>query len=165
MFSPQKDNRRRPYDERLDCGDKIDLLATFVFTAEIDLRCPDGEREGSREKGYYRGTVKNVSAQGMCLVTATAFSKGQTLILELMHPSSKAVIRMEGEVRWCRSASSSISQQYEVGVKIIKVNDQDVERSVTMDPIYHTLWSIVLESIFGETKHTLLKTRKTSHKS
>jgi Tfp pilus assembly protein PilZ len=159
----KENNRRGRHDERFDWSVKVDLRGTFAFETDVTCHCLDDGHQVRREKGHQSGFTKNISAQGICLVTPSPFPKGQAILLELVHPSSKKLILMEGQVRWSRPVvSQSVCEKHEVGVKIHKVNGQDVECSVMLDPVYHTLWSIVLESVFAETKHTLFRGKRSA---
>ena len=65
---------------------------------------------------------------------------------------------MRGRVKWCKPVSFSskdVSEEennqytFEVGVRLISVNEESVAKSIHHDKTYDVDWSIVLEAVFG----------------
>ena len=67
----------------------------------------------------------------------------------MLLPGSKTFIPMEGEVRGCQKAGTKFRPKFDIGVKLLNVDGQSVERSIYHDKDYQVVWSIVLESILG----------------
>jgi hypothetical protein len=89
-------------------------------------------------------------------------SKDDILWLDVFIPTARQPIRMEGVVRWCQEISSKRekTKTFESGIKLVSVDGNPVEKSIVTDPVHHVVWSVVLESVFGNFKHMVLKDRK-----
>ena len=88
---------------------------------------------------------------------------GDRLALEVYVPSAEKPVHMEGEVRWCQEVPDQKSgggPVFETGVKVFIVENTFVEKSIFIDQIHNVMWSVVLESIFGNFKHLMLKRKQ-----
>ncbi|MDD5355832.1 MAG: PilZ domain-containing protein, partial [Candidatus Omnitrophica bacterium] len=94
---------------------------------------------------------KNISAEGLCFISDRQLKKGDRLYLELYLPKREQPIRMEGQVRWSQAASAEEKEnnKFETGVKLTVVEGRSVMTSIHYDEANHLVWSITLESIFG----------------
>ena len=69
---------------------------------------------------------------------------------------------MIGRVRWSRSLGQDEAglNIYDTGVKVVMVNEEDVERSLIFDPAHSIYWSLVLERVFGGFDQLVLEQKK-----
>ena len=95
--------------------------------------------------------IKNVSAEGLCFIFEEKMDQDTLLNIELVLPGDKDAICMIGEVRWCQDilGGKNGKPKYDIGVRLLSVNDKPVEESIYFDEAYHLEWSVVLDSIFG----------------
>ena len=158
---PQKKfNEKRRYD-RYETDVKIDFYVSFDVQTKIDFRVKDPQK-GNLSPRKYSAISNNISAEGLSFSSAKLLKKGDGLVLDVFIPSADLPIVMEGVVRWCRKLSSSPerTQIYESGIKLLNVNGNSVEKSIFQDPSTQVTWSVVLDSVFGNFKHLVLKDRK-----
>ncbi|MDP2654371.1 MAG: PilZ domain-containing protein [Candidatus Omnitrophota bacterium] len=155
------DDRRR--FERYETDLKIDFYVNFDIRTRIDYRIKaSGKEQPSSAK--YGALSKNISVEGLCFTCSSALQKEDVLLLEVFLPSATEPIAMEGVVKWVRPApvAAGAAAEFETGVKVLTVNGEDVEGSVHLDKVHKVIWSIVLESVFGDFKHLALKRRRDS---
>jgi hypothetical protein len=99
----------------------------------------------------YSGLSKNVSVEGLCFVSKKKLEKGDVLIIDVYEPKVKGPIVMEGQVRWSKKAPDGAKEKdmFYTGIKLISVNGKLVSDSVYFDKKYNVVWSVVLDSLFG----------------
>lgn len=159
--SPAGGIERRKYD-RYETEIKIQFYVSFDMETRIDFRVKEKSTEKySRQK--YSAVSRNVSAEGLCFSSDRKLSQGDILALEVYLPAASEPITMGGEVKWSRRASQKTKEEelYDTGVMLITVNGEPVEKSIVVDNIHNVVWSSVLESIFGNFKHLVLKRKQT----
>lgn len=139
-------NEQRKY-ERYDTQVKVYYFVTYDVETKVRFQLLD--KAHRKNSPQYTAVSKNVSAEGICFSSGKELHKGDCLFLEVLLPGSKTFIPMDGEVRWCRKAGTKFRPKFDVGVKLIKVDSQSVEKSIYSDADYQVVWSIVLESILG----------------
>jgi len=154
-------------DQRKFCRYDTDAKVQFYVSFDIHTRVEFQVIGGKPNKKYvrkYSGISKNVNPEGLAFRSTKKLHKGDRLVLFVRVPSSDKSIRMDGEVRWCKALTRG--KYFDTGVRLDKVEGNSVERSVIIDLKYNVAWSIVLESIFGNFKHLMLKPQvSSSHKS
>ena len=153
-MAASKASERRRFD-RFETEAKIEFRVTFDIRTKVDFAIQEGEAVVSPK---YSALSTNVSAEGLAFQSEKSLLSGDKLLLEVYVPTADKPISMEGEVKWCRTATP---QLFDTGVKIITVENNSVEKTISIDPAHMVVWSIVLESVFGNFKHLMLK-RKTS---
>ena len=156
---PSKNFKEKRQYDRFETDVKIDFYVSFDVRTKINFRLKD-PKQGTLSPQKYSAISKNISAEGMSFVSDKNLEKGDTLLLDVFVPSADRPIRMEGIVRWCRTFESRKDKTYEAGIKLVSVNGNSVEKSISMDPVHRVIWSAVLESIFGNFKHLALNDRK-----
>lgn len=142
----KKNNEQRRY-ERYETQVKVYYFVTYDVETKVLFQVLDKGRRKTAPQ--YTAISKNVSAEGMCFSSGKQLHKGDRLFLEVLLPGSKTFIPMEGEVRWCQKTGPKLLPKFDVGVKLLNVDGQSVERSIYHDKEYQVIWSIVLESILG----------------
>lgn len=145
---------------RFDTKVGVEFYVTFDIQTKIDFRVKKDAINQKVSKPY-QATGKNVSVEGLCFISGKLLAPGDYLILDVFIPSAQSPIPMEGEVKWsqlCRSEAGD--RQYETGVKLLTVRDEDVERSVFFDKVHNIVWSNVLEAIFGSFKTLVIKKKR-----
>ncbi len=155
----QAPEEERRHHERYDTDLKIAFSVTFDLETKIKFKV---KRDGKDSKHSYPATGHNINVEGLGFSSEVKLEKGDMLVMDVFLPAAKMPINMEGRVRWCSPVNpqSGKTAIYKTGVKILKVRGEDVDTSVSMDPINKIQWSIVLESVFGGFKESILK-RKT----
>ena len=158
-MSPKDFKEKRKYD-RYETDVKIDFYVSFDVRTKIDFRVKD-PKQGTLSSQKYSAISKNISAEGISFLAEKDLAKEDQLVLDVFIPTANRPIRMEGAVRWCRAIPvQGKVKSFEVGLKLVSVNGNLVEKSISMDPVHRVIWSIVLESVFGSFKHLALKDRK-----
>ena len=80
------------------------------------------------------------------------------LSIEIVFPEIEKVIFMVGNVKWSREAGmTGREKKYEIGVRLMSVNGEHVEKTVTFDEIHGIYWSNVMEAVFDKDKHVILE--------
>ena len=141
-----KKNEQRKY-ERYDTEVKVYYFVTYDVSTKVRFQVLD--KASRKTAPQYTAVSRNVSAEGICFSSGKELHKGDHLFLEVLLPGSTTFIPMEGEVRWCQKAEAKLGSKFDVGIKLLKVDGQSVERSIYHDKDYQVVWSIVLESILG----------------
>ncbi|MDD5292680.1 MAG: PilZ domain-containing protein [Candidatus Omnitrophica bacterium] len=143
-----KKRERRKY-ERYETEAKVYFRVIYEIKTKVEFQIADKE-EGTLSKKY-PAMSKNISAEGLCFISDRQLKKGDRLYLELYLPKREQPIRMEGQVRWSQPASAEEKEnnKFETGVKLTVVEGRSVMTSIHYDEANHLVWSITLESIFG----------------
>lgn len=157
---PAKDSERRQFD-RFETDVKINFSVNFDIQTKVEFQLKNEEMTGSGQKKY-SAISHNISAEGLALRTVHKLSAGDILDMEVFVPTSQQPVRMEGQVRWCRSAAQGVDKDdagegFDVGICVSSVEGRDVSSTIIIDPQYHLAWSIVLESVFGDFKKLMLQ--------
>ncbi|MFH1799122.1 MAG: PilZ domain-containing protein [Candidatus Omnitrophota bacterium] len=71
--------------------------------------------------------VNNFCKEGIGILSASPFSQGKALEIEMMIPGDNVPIVVEGEIAWT-SAAVSDNMQYQGGVKFKKISNEDKSR-------------------------------------
>jgi len=160
MKDEKKDENKRKFKRY---NTEIEVYFDFAYDLETRIKFEfiDKKKDESVSK-LYQAISRNISAEGLSLVSYKIVKPGDNLHMELYLPSTKNPIHMEGEVKWCRIAPTSYEQYglkgkkdqdiYQAGVRIVSVNNEPVPESVHFDKEYEVNWSVVLESVFGNYK-------------
>ncbi len=155
MRYPGKERRKH---SRYEADLKIDFCVGFDIETKIDFRVrKESGKEFSHKK--YPALGQNVSAEGLSFSSKKILHIGDILSMDVYVPSASKAIRMEGEVKWSRLSTQEKDAQemYDTGVRLLKVKEEDVGKSVSIDPRNNVVWSIVLESVFGSFKELTLQ--------
>ena len=144
---------------RYDTDAKVQFYVTFDIHTRVEFQII-GDKPTRKYVRKYSGISKNVNPEGLAFRSGKRLHKGDRLVLFVRVPTAKKSIRMDGEVRWCKKAAGG--RRYDTGVRLMEVEGTSVERSVVIDPRYKVAWSIVLESVFGNFKHLILKPQVSS---
>ena len=155
--SPKVERRKH---QRYETDLKIDFSVTFDLETKIKFQVKD-QRKGAPAPKVYNAVGHNINAEGLGFSSNLKLEKGEHLILDVFLPSVKDPIRMEGRVRWCSQVEGAPSE-YRTGVKLIEVRSENVEKSIFYDQTNKIQWSIVLESVFGGFKESVLSKKKLS---
>jgi len=152
-----KEKKERRGYERYKTSIDIHFRCIYDLTTKVEFELID-QKKGKAGSKKYPAVSRNVSAGGLCFVCDKELKQGDLLYIEVYLPSTKEVIPMRGEVRWCKPFSPSsddVSQKenkqyaFQTGVKLISVKKELVDESIHHDKVYNVDWSIVLETIFG----------------
>jgi len=71
------------------------------------------------------GTTKNVSAQGMQLLTSDKLESGDKVSLKIFVPEALNPAHMKGIVLWSKEAESSKSHFYNAGIDFGKIEEDN----------------------------------------
>ncbi len=152
MVPARKKEKRRFC--RYDTDAKVQFYVTFDVHTWVEFQIV-GHKPTVKSIKKYTGVSRNVNPEGLAFRSGKKLSKGDRLALFVKVPSSNKSIRMDGEVRWSKPIPGS--KNYDTGVRLTMVEGNSVERSIVIDAKYQVAWSIVLESIFGNFKHLMMK--------
>ena len=102
---------------------------------------------------------RNISVGGLCFVSSRKAKQDDLIHIEIYLPNAKDPIHMIGKVEWCKPAMRSYEDHlheevegqpiFEVGTRLLSVDNKSVDESIHHDAVYDVDWSIVLESVFG----------------
>jgi len=158
MVNQPKVERRK--HQRYETDLKIDFSVSFELETKIRFQVKDESKRVAVPK-VYNALGHNINAEGLGFTTGIKLEKGEHLMIDLYLPSVKEPIPMEGRVRWC-SPIEGKTGDYRIGVRLIQVRGEDVEKSIFYDQTNKIQWSIVLESVFGGFKESVLSKKKLS---
>lgn len=152
---------RRKY-ERYDTEAKIYFHVNFDIKTKVKFQLLDKDIERALSKKY-SALSRNISAEGLRFSSDKKLKKGNSLYLELYLPKQKKPIPMTGEVRWSRAALGGAKKKYgfDSGVKLITISGRSVSSSIYYDKDHKVVWSVVLDSVFGNFRRLMrrLKSR------
>ena len=164
-MADQSKERRKFKRYNTDIEIYFDFIYDLETKVEFELIDEKGEKSLSDK---YSAVSRNVSVGGLCFATSEKVNQSDLLHLEVYLPGSGDPIHMKGQVEWCKPVPPSYEERileemegrrvYEVGVRLLFVNEESVDDSIHHDAIYDVDWSIVLESIFGNYR-TLMEGR------
>lgn len=141
---------RRKY-ERYGTEAKVYFSVTYDLKTRVEFQLIH-KKEGKKILSKrYPAISKNVSVEAICFSSERKLEKGDNLYLEVYLPNHKEPIHMEGQVRWSHATSIEQKEEnkFDTGVKLITVNEKSVLGSVSYDEANKIVWSIVLDSVFG----------------
>lgn len=152
----KKDERRS--HERYDTDLKIAFCVNFDLETKIKFQL----KNDKESQHIHTAFGHNINVEGLGFSSEVELKKGDMLLMDVFLPAIKTPIPMEGKVMWCSSsaADGGYVGKYRTGVKISRVRGEDVEKTIVIDPANKVQWSIVLESVFGEFKKGILKSKK-----
>ncbi len=153
--SPKVERRKH---QRYETDLKIDFSVSFELQTKIKFQVKD-QNQGIPASKIYTAVGHNINAEGLGFTAGVKLEKGEQLIIDVFLPSVQEPIRMEGRVRWSSPVEGK-KGEYRIGVKLTKVRDEDVEKSIFYDQTNKIQWSIVLESVFGGFKESVLSKKK-----
>ena len=70
------------------------------------------------------GPTLNISAGGMCILTADPLSEGAKPTLTFLLPDDLAPVICKGRIAWCRPSTID-PELFEVGVSFVEISDAD----------------------------------------
>jgi hypothetical protein len=147
MRKPKID--RRKY-ERYDTEVKIYFRVNYDIKTKVKFQLLNNLGEKLLSEKYF-GISRNVGAEGMRFSSNKKLNRGDVLYIEVYLPRQKQPVCMTGEVRWSKEISPYPVKKYkfDTGVKLIDILGKPVAKSIYFDKKHSIVWSIVLESIFG----------------
>jgi hypothetical protein len=75
-----------------------------------------------------KGKAKNLSAEGVCIVTEKEIPKDRDIELDIFLPGKKGPARVHGKVIWThkiKRADKVLPDRYEAGIKLYTVDKDD----------------------------------------
>ncbi|MFA5059809.1 MAG: PilZ domain-containing protein [Candidatus Omnitrophota bacterium] len=150
---------KRKFD-RYETEIKIFFQVTYDLATLVRYQVVDQKSE-NRPAEKYSALSKNVSVEGLCFTSDRSLDKGVFLDIEVYLPGQKDPVPMQGEVRWSRPFVNAKNETvFDTGVKIVVVDGKPVTETVFYDSANKIMWSLVLESIFGNFKTLIEKIKK-----
>ena len=156
MRKTGQDRRKYP---RYDTEVKIYFHIEYDIKTRVKFRILESGHGREREHKY-SGVSKNASAEGLCFESRKKLQQGELLFIEVYEPKVKGPIKMEWEVRWSEKVLRKIKGKayYDTGVRLFLVNGRSVGDSIYYDKKYKIVWSVVLDSLFGNFAAAIKKT-------
>jgi hypothetical protein len=153
----ERKQERRKF-KRYNTEVKIYFDFKYDLQTKVDFEVIDKEKKKPLSDKY-TAISRNISVEGLCIVSERELKDDDVLHLELYLPGSINPIHMEGAVRWC-SPNKSVDQvkdkddkvKYLSGILLSLVEGESVQDSIYYDQEYKVNWSDVLESVFGDYK-------------
>ena len=142
----KKRDERRKYD-RYDTEMRILIEVTYDVRTKVKFQIID--KKAKTQSPQYSAVSRDLSVEGVGLLTEKELKPGDLLYLEVYLPESHEPIRMEGEVRWSESIKEGEKNKFAVGVLLSTVNGGTVAPTIYYDKSYHIVWSAVLEAVLG----------------
>ncbi len=135
--------------ERYDTQVKVYFSLAYDLETKVNYQLIDKDKNIS-SAAKEQAVSKNVSIEGLCIVSSKKLNKHDKLAMEVYVPSSDEPILMKGDVRWCQEAvNSKGAKEYLTGILVETVNGQLVKDTINYDDQYMIKWSAVLESVLG----------------
>ena len=75
-----------------------------------------------------KGKAKNLSAEGVCIVTKKEIPQNKNIELSISLPERKKPVKVHGKVVWThkiKRADKNIPDHFEAGIKLYTVNEDD----------------------------------------
>ncbi|MCK5083096.1 MAG: PilZ domain-containing protein [Candidatus Omnitrophica bacterium] len=139
----------------------VEIYFDFIYDLEMKVKFELIDQEGEESlSDKYLAVSRNISVGGLCFASSEKVRQGDLLHLEVYLPGAKEPIHMKGRVEWCKPVPALSYEErlleeiegqrvFEVGVRLMLVNEESVDESIHHDAAYDVDWSIVLESVFG----------------
>jgi len=104
--------------------------ARLVLRTRIDFTIVESET-GKSSPDRFRGTGKNIGAEGILFSCDKDLKPGTVLDLEIFLPDKPDPVYIQGDVRWCAPASEKSQpgkseDGFDVGVKFRTINKNNV---------------------------------------
>jgi len=96
----------------------------FDFDANVKFKVS----ENADVSENINGKAKDLSGEGVCIVTEKELPREKDIQLDIFLPGKKAPIRVQGKVIWTqriKSADKNTSDHFENGIKIYVVDKND----------------------------------------
>ena len=163
MNCPKKEKRKY---SRYETEAKIYFRVNYDIETKVRFQVLDKDRERLLSRKY-AALSRNVSVEGLGFSSNRKLRKGDIVYLEVYLPKQAKPIYMTGEVRCSNPALAKQKYNYRFnsGVRLLTVSGKPVTASVYFDKEYQVLWSIVLDSIFGNFRRLMQKMRAKASKS
>lgn len=152
----EEQNKERRQYKRYNTEVKVYFDFSYDLQTKVQYEVIDKKKPFP---GKYTAISRNISVEGICIVSEKELKKGNELRMELYLPSSNKPILMQGTVRWCSPSKppeeikdKNEKLQYLAGVFLSTVNGEPVKDSIYYDEEYKIDWSGVLEAVFGNYK-------------
>jgi hypothetical protein len=145
--------QERRISQRYDTALKVYYQVAYDVKTKVRFQVVDDRHEKLRPRKYY-GTSRNVSVNGLSFVSKKKLDRDDHIALEIYAPNTKSPVHMRGEVRWAHTILGPSGKRIasRVGVEIVSVEGKSVVRSLHYDKKYSVIWSVVLDSLFGNFK-------------
>ncbi len=75
-----------------------------------------------------KGKAKNLSAEGVCIVTERELARERDIELDISLPGKKRPVRVKGKIAWTheiKGVDKSFPARYEAGIKLYTVDKND----------------------------------------
>ncbi len=151
----EQNNERRQYP-RHDIMSNVRYHFTCDIKTRVDFKSKD-------EVTKYSGFSKNFSAEGMCLISNVNLANGKVLQFEIYIEGKEQPVQMEGQVMWSYmvpSEEGGLEDQFETGIKLLRVDGKFVSETVYFDELNHVVWSDVLKVVFDDCEQFKAKRKK-----
>ena len=96
----------------------------FDLDTSVKFRFFDGINVGDNIKGK----AKNLSAEGVCVVTEREVPRDKDVELDVSLPGKKKAVRVHGKVMWVhrvKAPGKKFPDRYEAGVKLYTIDKDD----------------------------------------
>lgn len=96
----------------------------FDLDTNIKFRFFDGMNINESMKGK----AKNLSAEGVCIVTEKEIPRNKNIELDISLPGKKRPVRIHGKVIWThriKGVDKNMSDRFEAGIKLYTVDKDD----------------------------------------
>ncbi len=152
-----KHKEKRKY-ERYSVDARIYFHIKHSLKTKVKF-CVLGSKKNNARLRRYSAVSRDISAEGLGFSSSKSLKKGNQLYLEVYLPEQSKPVLMVGEVRWSKPAfqKSKNAGEFNTGVKVATVNGKSVRESIHYDERYKIVWSIILESIFGNFRKLIKK--------
>jgi len=97
-------------------------FARFDLDANVKFRFFDNIDEN------IKGKAKDLSAEGVCIVTERELPRDKDVELDILLPGRKRPVRVRGKLAWIhkiKGAGKGLPSRYEAGIKLYTVDKND----------------------------------------
>ncbi len=142
----------------------------FSYDVETPVECEIDGGQKTPAHLKFPACSKNLSVEGICLVSDKKLKKGTPVHLSLFLPETNETVAMEGEVKWSAERietpegdlKENSKKMFDTGIKLKEVNGDPVPQTIHYDKLFKLQWSNVLESVFGRYRLIMDERRKES---
>ena len=95
----------------------------------VNIELPASFEIAGREENLALATTLNISSGGICLYTKEKLSIGETLQIKVKL-AHVGVVFIKVEVRWVKTFDILVSEEYQIGVRLLDSSDPDEAKFV-----------------------------------
>jgi len=135
---------------------KKDISLDFAYDVDVDVDISSKGNLGKPPDFKFKGLCKNISVEGMCLISDEKLKRGEKIDLDCHFSGGKKPVHLQGNVRWSKEVIDKLHNRYfETGIRLTTIEGRFVHRSVRFDKKFNIYWSDALELFTKQLKKVI----------